>query len=69
MYSGKGRMAHCLIDFYRDSHLKQDVELLRITAALEQLIKFLKEASELQPLMRRRQHNKAQARRPLRVDR
>jgi len=60
-----------LIDLYRDSHLKQEIELPRITGALEQLIQFLREASEPQPPrpLRRRQHNNAHAHQPLKGDR
>jgi hypothetical protein len=35
-----------LLDFFRDIHLKREVELPRLTSALEQLISFAKSASQ-----------------------
>jgi hypothetical protein len=35
-----------LLDFYRDIHMKRDIEIPKIVSALEQLIWFAKSASQ-----------------------
>ena len=38
-----------LIDFYRDAHLKLDVEIPRIIRSLDDLISFAKKMSQVEP--------------------